>query len=70
MESVISSGGVRFEEVNEDSRRAFLSRLLAGTGAAIAIGALPDFSLAHDHAAAQLHAGENKFVFLALNENL
>jgi gluconate 2-dehydrogenase gamma chain len=54
--------------MNENSRRAFLSRLLAGTGAAMAIGALPDFSLAHDHAAAQLHAGENKFAFFSPDE--
>jgi gluconate 2-dehydrogenase gamma chain len=49
--------------VNEDSRRAFLSRLLAGTGAVVAFGALPDFSLAHDHAAAQVNGNENKLVF-------
>jgi gluconate 2-dehydrogenase gamma chain len=54
--------------MDEDSRRAFLSRLLAGTGAAMALGALPDFSLAHEHAAAQLHAGENKFAFFAPEE--
>ena len=55
--------------MNENSRRAFLSRLLAGTGAAMAVGALPDFSLAHDHAAAQLHAGENKFAFFSPDES-
>jgi hypothetical protein len=54
--------------MNEDSRRAFLSRLLAGAGAAVAFGPLPDFSLAHDHAVAQLHAGENKFVFFTPEE--
>jgi gluconate 2-dehydrogenase gamma chain len=56
--------------MNEDSRRAFLSRLLAGTGAAMAFGALPDFSLAHDYAAAQVNGGENKFVFFTPEEAL
>jgi len=54
--------------MNEDSRRAFLSRLLAGTGAALTFGALPDFSLAHEHAVAQLHTGEHKFVFFTPEE--
>src|SRR5450432_275185 len=54
--------------MDQDSRRAFLSRLLAGTGAVMAIGAFPDFSLAHEHAAAQLHAGENKFAFFTTDE--
>ena len=54
--------------MDEDSRRAFLSRLLAGTGAAMALGALPDFCLAHEHAAAQLHAGENNFAFFTPEE--
>jgi Gluconate 2-dehydrogenase subunit 3 len=54
--------------MNESSRRAFLSRFLAGTGAAMAFGALPDFSLAHKHAAVQLHAGENKFAFFTPDE--
>jgi gluconate 2-dehydrogenase gamma chain len=54
--------------MDEDSRRAFLSRLLAGTGAAMALGALPDFSLAHEYAAAQLHTGENKFAFFTPEE--
>jgi gluconate 2-dehydrogenase gamma chain len=54
--------------MNEDSRRAFLSRLLAGTGAVVAFGALPDFSLAYDHAAAQVNDGENKLVFFTPEE--
>jgi gluconate 2-dehydrogenase gamma chain len=54
--------------MDENSRRAFLSRLLAGTGAAMALAALPDFSRAHEHAAAQLHAGENKFAFFTPEE--
>jgi len=45
-----------------------LSRLLVGTGAAMAFGALPDFSLAHEHAVAQLRAGEKKFVFFTPEE--
>jgi gluconate 2-dehydrogenase gamma chain len=54
--------------MNEDSRRAFLSRLLAGTGAVVAFGALPDFSLAYDHAAAQVNGGANKLVFFTPEE--
>ena len=54
--------------MNEDSRRAFLSRLLAGTGAVVAFGALPDFSLAYDHAAAQVNGVENKLVFFTPEE--
>ena len=54
--------------MNEESRRAFLSRLLAGTGAVVAFGALPDFSLAYDHAAAQVNGGENKLVFFTPEE--
>jgi len=54
--------------MDEDSRRAFLSRLLAGTGAVVAFGALPDFSVAHDHAAVQGNRGENKFVFFTPEE--
>jgi len=56
------------DAMNDDSRRAFLSRLLAGAGAVVAFGPLPDFSLAHEHAAAQLHAGENKFAFFTPDE--
>jgi gluconate 2-dehydrogenase gamma chain len=54
--------------MNEDSRRAFLWRFLAGTGAVVALGALPDFSLAHDHAAAEVKGGENKLVFFTPEE--
>ncbi len=68
IESVVCSGGVRGEGMNEDSRRAFLSRLLAGTGAVVAFGALPDFSLAYDHAAAQVNGGANKLVFFTPEE--
>jgi gluconate 2-dehydrogenase gamma chain len=56
------------DAMNDDSRRAFLSRLLAGAGAVVAFGPLPDFSLAHDHAAAQVNGGENKLVFFTLEE--
>jgi gluconate 2-dehydrogenase gamma chain len=68
IESVVCSGGVRGEGMNQDSRRAFLSRLLAGTGAVVAFGALPDFSLAYDHAAAQVNGGANKLVFFTPEE--
>jgi gluconate 2-dehydrogenase gamma chain len=54
--------------MNEDSRRAFLSRLLAGTGAVMAFGALPDFSLAYDHAAAQVNRSGNRLVFFTPEE--
>ena len=54
--------------MEEDSRRAFLSRLLVGTGAVMAFGALPDLSLAYEHAVAQLRAGDNKFAFFAPEE--
>src|ERR1700722_7781199 len=54
--------------MNEDSRRAFLSRLLAGTGAALTFGSLHNFSLAHAHAAAQASGGENKFLFFTPEE--
>ncbi|MEA3007032.1 MAG: gluconate 2-dehydrogenase gamma chain [Acidobacteriaceae bacterium] len=68
VENVVCSGGVWGEGMNEDSRRAFLSRLLAGTGAVVAFGALPDFSLAYDHAAAQVNGAENKLVFFTPEE--
>jgi gluconate 2-dehydrogenase gamma chain len=57
------------KEMNEDSRRAFLSRLLAGTGGLVAFGALPDFSLAYDHAAAQVNDGEHRLVFFTPDES-
>lgn len=68
VESVVCFGGVRSEGMNEDSRRAFLSRLLAGTGAVMAFGALPDFSLAYDHAAAQVNRSGNRLVFFTPEE--
>jgi len=54
--------------MDEDSRRAFLSRFLAGTGAVMAFGALPDFVLAHEHAVTQINVGENKFAFFTPEE--
>ncbi len=54
--------------MDDDSSRAFLSRLIAGTGAAMAFGALPDFSLAYEHATAQANAGENKLAFFTPEE--
>jgi gluconate 2-dehydrogenase gamma chain len=49
--------------MNENSRRSFLSSLLASTGAVVAFGALPEFSLAYEHAAARVNVGDNKFAF-------
>jgi gluconate 2-dehydrogenase gamma chain len=68
MESVVCSRGAWGEGMNDDSRRAFLSRLLVGTGAVVAFVALPDFSPAHDHAAAQENGGVNKLVFFTAEE--
>jgi gluconate 2-dehydrogenase gamma chain len=60
---------IRYGSVmDKDTRRAFLWRLLSGTGSVMAFGALPDFSLAHEHAAALLNAGENKFAFFTPEE--
>ena len=47
--------------MNDNSRRAFVSRLLTGAGAAFAWSALPHFAAAHEHAAAQVKTGERKF---------
>jgi gluconate 2-dehydrogenase gamma chain len=46
--------------MNDNSRRAFVSRLLGGAGAAVAWSALPHFAAAHEHAAAQAKTGERK----------
>jgi gluconate 2-dehydrogenase gamma chain len=54
--------------MDEDSRRAFLSRLLAATGTVITFGALPDFSSAYQHSVAQLNANENLFNFFTPEE--
>ena len=54
--------------MNDNSRRAFVSRLLTGAGAVVALSALPDFASAHVHAAAQVHAGEHKFAYFTSEE--
>ena len=54
--------------MNDNSRRAFVSRLLSGAGAALALSALPDFAAAHEHAATQVNAGERKFVYFTSEE--
>src|SRR5260370_36901580 len=54
--------------LNDNSRRAFVSRLLTGVGAAVALSALPNFAAAHEHAAAQVHAGERKFAYFTSEE--
>jgi gluconate 2-dehydrogenase gamma chain len=54
--------------MNQDSRRVFFSRFLVGSGAALAFGVLPDFSLAHDYAAAQVKGGENKSIYFTPEE--
>ena len=54
--------------VNDNSRRAFVSRMLTGAGAAFALSALPDFAAAHEHVAAQLSAGSRKFVCFTSEE--
>ena len=54
--------------MNDNSRRAFVSRLLTGAGAAVALSALPDFAAAHEHAAAQVKTGERKFACFTSEE--
>jgi len=54
--------------MNDNSRRAFVSRLLTGAGAAFAWSALPHFAAAHEHAAAQVKTGERKFACFTSEE--
>jgi len=54
--------------MENNSRRAFVSRLLAGGGAAIAWNLLPDFTAAYDHAAAQRRSSHPKFAFFTALE--
>jgi gluconate 2-dehydrogenase gamma chain len=54
--------------MNDNSRRAFVSRLLTGAGAAVAWSALPHFAAAHEHAAAQVKTGERKFACFTSEE--
>ncbi len=50
------------------SRRVFVSRLLAGAGATVALNALPAFAAAHEHAATQVKSGAAKFSFFSPHE--
>src|SRR6266852_1154573 len=50
--------------MNDNSRRAFVSRLLSGAGAALALSALPDFAAAHEHAATQVNAGAREYTII------
>src|SRR5262249_3118434 len=54
--------------MNDSSRRAFVSRLLSGVGGAVAWGALPHFTAAHEHAASQVKTGEHKFTYFTSAE--
>jgi gluconate 2-dehydrogenase gamma chain len=54
--------------MSDYSRRAFVTRLVTGTGAAIALGALPDWAAAHEHAAAQVKSAAKKLAFFTAAE--
>src|SRR5215510_16266295 len=54
--------------MSDNSRRAFVSRLLTGAGVAFAWSALPDFAAAHEHTAAQVDARTRKFAFFTCEE--
>jgi gluconate 2-dehydrogenase gamma chain len=54
--------------MSDYSRRAFMARVLTGTGAAVALSALPDFAAALEHAATQVKSAERKFTFFTPNE--
>jgi|1185.fasta_scaffold772169_1 gluconate 2-dehydrogenase gamma chain len=45
------------------SRRGFVSHLLTGAGAALALSAIPNFAAAHEHAAAQVKSEARKLEF-------
>lgn len=55
--------------MDDNSRRAFVSRLLAGSGAAFAWNLFPDFAAAHEHAATQRDAVNQKFAFFTVEES-
>jgi gluconate 2-dehydrogenase gamma chain len=55
--------------MDDTSRRAFLSRLLAGSGTAFAWNLLPSLAAAHQHAAAQRDAAHPTFAFFTLEES-
>ena len=54
--------------MDRDSRRTFLSRLLAGGGATVAWNAFPAFAAAHEHAAVQRKSPEAKLIFFTTDE--
>src|SRR5215831_4359238 len=54
--------------MDDHSRRAFVSRLLAGSGAAIAWSLFPNLSAAHEHAHTQTQAASSKFAFFTPTE--
>jgi len=53
--------------MDQHSRRIFLSRLVTGAGAALALSAFPDYAAAHDHVA-KAKNGERKFTSLTPEE--
>jgi gluconate 2-dehydrogenase gamma chain len=55
--------------MNDDvSRRSFLSEMLTGVGAAVALGAVPQFAEAHAHAVRQLASPARSFQFFTQAE--
>src|SRR6266700_2765560 len=54
--------------MKHNSRRAFVSRLLTGAGAAFAWSALPHFAAAHEHAATLVKTGEREFACFTSEE--
>jgi gluconate 2-dehydrogenase gamma chain len=50
------------------SRRIFLSRLVAGAGASVALSALPRLAEAHEHAAKQIASSSKKLHFFTPEE--
>jgi len=54
--------------MDDHSRRAFVSRLLAGSGAAVAWTMFPEFTAAHEHAETQRKTTAKKFAFFSADE--
>ena len=52
------------------SRRGFVSHLLRGAGATLALSALPRFAAAHEHAAAQMKSEKRKLEFFTVAKPL
>jgi gluconate 2-dehydrogenase gamma chain len=53
---------------DEQSRRVFLSRFLAGTGASLALSAFPELVAAHQHASKQVGSSDKTLHFLTAAE--